>query len=63
MTAPIGPHVGEVLESVRYTMIEFLFIRVGFRIGFADTFRDNFGVALFMARIFAILALHTSRIL
>ena len=62
MTAPIGPHVGEVLKSVRYTMIEFLLIRVGFRIGFADAFRDNLGVALFMARIFAILALHSGRI-
>ncbi len=59
MTAPIGPHVGEVLESVWDTMIELLLIGVGFRIRFADTFGDNLRVAFFVARIFAILALHT----
>lgn len=59
MAAPIGPHVGKVLESVWNTMVELLFIRVGFRIRFADTFGDHLGVALLVARIFAILALHT----
>ena len=63
MTAPIGPHVGEILESVRYTMIEFLLIRIGFRIRFADTFGNDLGVALFVARVFAILALHTGGVL
>ena len=62
MAAPIGPHVGEVFESVWDTMIELLFIRVGFRIRFADTLCDYLGVAFFVARIFAILALHTSRV-
>lgn len=59
MAAPIGPHVGEVLESVGDTMIELLLIRVAFRIRLADTFGDDLGVTLFVARIFAILALHT----
>ena len=59
MTAPIGPHVGEILESVWDTMIELFLIRVGFCIRFADTFGDDLRVALFMARIFTILALHT----
>ena len=59
MAAPIRPHVGEVLESVWDTMIELLLIGVGFRIRFADTFGDDLGVAFFVARIFAILALHT----
>ena len=62
MTAPIGPHVGEILESVWNAMIELLLIRVGFRIRFADTFGDDLRVALFMARIFTILALHTGGI-
>ena len=59
MTAPIGPHVGKILESVWDAMIELLLVRIGFRIRFADTFGNNFRVALFMARIFAIPALHT----
>lgn len=63
MTAPVGTHVREVLESVWDTMIELLLIRVGFRVGFADTFGDDLGVAFFVARIFAILALHTRGVL
>ena len=63
MAAPIGPHVGEVLEPVWDTMVELLFIRVGFCIGFADAFGDDLGVTFFVARIFAILALHTSGVL
>lgn len=59
MTAPIGPHVGEILEPVWDAMIELLLVRIGLRIRFADTFGNDFGIALFMARIFAILALHT----
>ena len=58
MTAPIGSHVGEVLEPVWNTMIELFLIRIAFRIGLADTFGDYLRVALFVARIFAILALH-----
>ena len=60
MAAPIGPHVGEVLESVWDSVIELLLIRVCFRIRFADTFGNDLRVAFFVARIFAILALHTS---
>lgn len=59
MAAPIGPHVGEVLESVGNTMIELLFVRIGFRVRFAYTFGNDLGVAFFVARVFAILALHT----
>lgn len=62
MAAPIGPHIGEVLESVRDTMIELLLIRVGFCIRFTDTFGDDLGVAFFVACVFAILALHTGRV-
>ena len=59
MAAPIGPHVGEVFESVWDPMIKLLFIWVGFRIRFADTFCYYLRVAFFVARIFAILTLHT----
>lgn len=59
MAAPIGPHIGEIFESVWDTMIKLLLIWVGFRIRFADTFCDYLGVAFFVACIFAILTLHT----
>ena len=62
MAAPIGPHVGEVLESVRNAMIELLLIGIGFCVRLADTFCDDFGVAFLMTRVLAILALHTGRI-
>ena len=60
MTAPISPHVGKILESVWDAMIELLLIRIGFRIRLADAFGDDLRVTLFMARVFTILALHTS---
>lgn len=59
MTAPIGSHVREILEPVWDAMIELLLVRIGLRIRFADTFGNDFRIALLMARIFAILALHT----
>lgn len=59
MAAPIGPHVREIFESMGDTMIELLLIRVGFRIRFAYAFGDDLGVAFLVARILAILALHT----
>ena len=58
MTAPIGAHVGKILKPVWDAMVELFLIRVGFRIRFADTFGNDLGVALFMARIFTIFALH-----
>ena len=44
------------------TMIQFLFIWVGFCVGLAYAFGDYFPVALLVAGVFAILTLHTSRI-
>ncbi len=43
-------------------MVELLFIGIGFGIRFADTFGDNFSVALLVTRVFAVLALHTRRV-
>ena len=43
-----------------YTMIQFLFIWVGFCVGFAYAFGDYFPVALLVAGVLAILTLHTS---
>ena len=60
MTAPIGAHVRERLEAMGNTMIQLLFIRVGFCVGLAYTLGDYFPVAFLVAGVFAILALHAS---
>ena len=60
MTAPIGAHIGERFEPMGDTVIQFLFIWVGFCVGLAYAFGDYFPVALLVAGVFAILALHTS---
>ena len=44
------------------TVIQFLLIRVGFGIRLADALGDDLGVALSMASILAVLALHTRRV-
>lgn len=62
MTAPIGGDVGEALEAVGDTMVDLLLVGVGLVIGLADTFGDNFWVALAMASVLAIRALHASSI-
>jgi hypothetical protein len=52
VATPVRGDVGEVFESM-----------IGLVIGFADTFGDDLWITLAMARVFAIGALHTSRIL
>ena len=59
MTAPIGAHIRERFESMGDTMVQFLFIWVGFCVGLAYTLGDHFPVALLVAGVFAILTLHT----
>ena len=44
-------------------MIEFLFVRVGFCIGFADTLGNDLGETIRMTGVLAVLALHPRRIL
>lgn len=44
-------------------MVDFLLLGVGLSIRLADTLGDNTGVALRVASIFAVLALHTGRVL
>ena len=63
MAAPICPHIREILETMGNPMVELLFIRIGFRIRFADALCDDFGIAFLVASILAILALHTGGVL
>lgn len=59
MAAPVGRNVGEILETMRNTVVNFLLVGIGFVVGFADTLRDHFGITLPMARVLAVLTLHT----
>jgi len=63
MTAPIRSYVAIDLETMGDPVIEFCLIRIALGVGFADTFRDNHGITLFVAHIFAIGALHSAGIL
>ena len=47
---------------MRNSMVELLFVGIGFGVRFTDTFGDDFSVALLVTRVFAILALHTGRV-
>lgn len=46
-----------------YPMVKLLLIRVGLCVRGTNTFGDDLGVAFLMTSVFAVLALHTSRIL
>lgn len=63
MTAPIGGHVGVGLETVRDAVVDLLLVGIRLGIALADTLGDDAGVALGVAGILAVLALHASRVL
>ena len=62
MAAPICTHVGKRLEAMRNAMIDLLFVRIGLCVRFADTLRDDFWVARFVAGILTVRALHARSI-
>ena len=43
-------------------MIDFLLIRISLGVGFANTFCNNTGIAFGVTSVFAVFALHTSRV-
>lgn len=62
MATPICTHIGEFLEAMRNAVVDLLFVRVRFCIGFAYALRDNAGIAFCVTSVLAILALHACRI-
>ena len=58
MATPIGGKVGESFETVGDAVVDLLLVGVRFVVRFADTLGDYLGIALAMAGIFAIRALH-----
>lgn len=63
MTTPIGPKIRKSFETMRYPMIDLLFIGIGLVIRFADAFGDHTPSALLVAGVFAVRTLHASRVL
>jgi hypothetical protein len=62
MATPIGRNIGEILETMRNTVVNFLLVGISLVVGLADAFRDHFGITLPMASVLAILTLHTSSV-
>ena len=62
MATPVRPNVGEVFKAVRNAMVDLFLILVCLIIRLADTFCDNFGIALCMTSIFAVCTLHAGRV-
>jgi hypothetical protein len=48
---------------MRNPVVEFRLIRIGFGVRLCDALGDHFAIALFMARVLAVRALHSSRVL
>lgn len=63
MTTPIGAHIRKYLKPMGYPMVKLLLIRVGLRVRGTDTFGDDLGITFLVTSVFAVLALHTSRVL
>jgi hypothetical protein len=59
VATPICRNIREVLETVRYTMINLLFVRICLVVGFADALRENFWITIAMTSVFAVFTLHT----
>lgn len=63
MAAPVRGDVGKAFESVGNAVVDFLLVRIGLVVGFADTLGDNLRVTLAVASVLAIRTLHTGSIL
>ena len=61
VTAPIGTHIRESVETMRHAVVEFDFVWIGICVGLADTLGNDFGVAVLVTGIFAVGTLHTRR--
>lgn len=58
VAAPIGTNIGELLEAMRNAMVDLLLVWIGFCIRLTYTLRNHTGIALGVASILAVLALH-----
>lgn len=58
VTAPISSDIAEWLKPVWDPVVDFLFVRISFGIGLANTFGDDARITFRMTSVFAVLALH-----
>jgi hypothetical protein len=63
VATPVGGKIGEAFEAMRNTVVDLLFVGVGFVVGLANTLGDNLRVALFVTCVLAVGTLHTRSIL
>lgn len=63
MTAPVGAHVGKVLETMRNSVVELCLVWIGLGVGLGDALCDDLGIAFLVASIVAVGALHACSIL
>lgn len=62
VTAPVGAHIREFLETMRDAMIDLFLVRVGLCIRLADTFGNDACVAFRVTSVFTIFTLHSRRV-
>ena len=62
VTAPIGTHITKCFKAVRNSVVDLRFIGIVLCIGLGDAFRDHKWIALLMAKVMAVRALHASRV-
>lgn len=63
VATPVGSHVGEWFEAVGDAVVELGLVRIRFCVGLGDTLGDHLLVALLVARVLAVRALHTGSVL
>lgn len=63
MTAPICCHIRVRKEPVRNSVVDLLLLRVRLSITLTDALGDDAGIAFGVAGVFAVFALHASRVL
>lgn len=63
VTAPIGTHVGKVLETMWNSVVELCLVGIGLGVGLGDALCDDFGIAFLVTGIVAVGTLHACSIL
>lgn len=63
MTAPACTHVAPGFKTVRYSVVQFGFVRVTFCIRLTNALGDDFRIASLVAHVFAICTLHARLVL
>lgn len=63
MAAPVGSHVCKWFEAVGNAVVELRFVRIGLGIRLGDALGDHLLVALFVASVSAVCALHAGSVL